>query len=209
MILKKFLNKSNSGGFCKLNYTYGLESNIIKLEFKKLYTHLIIQFYEEGLITDIIDLILNRFLLSINDIKELLKKDTFTEEENYLLNGLYLNISRVDFDSATKISGYMYNVMEYFYDKNRSNILYIDTDIIYMKEVVDESFIKSIGIPYKISKIENIYFFRQKSYVFEEDYTIKIRGIGKLNSIEEDIVLKMKSDLQSRIRDEKLDELLN
>ena len=118
-------------------------------------------------------------------------------------------ILRVDFDSATKISGYMYNVMEYFYDKNRSNILYIDTDIIYMKEVVDESFIKSIGIPYKISKIENIYFFRQKSYVFEEDYTIKIRGIGKLNSIEEDIVLKMKSDLQSRIRDEKLDELLN
>ena len=60
-IIREFLDKNDCGGFCELNSSYKgihIEDEIIKLEFKKLYTHLIIKFFDEGLIgEDIFDLV--------------------------------------------------------------------------------------------------------------------------------------------------------
>jgi len=192
-IIKEFLDKSNDGGFNRVNQSFGLESNIIKLKFNKLYAHLILQFFDEGLIK--IQNITDPNLLNIkfDELRELLKKDDYTNNENILLNSLY---RLLDFHSAIRISGYMNSIMSYYWDKNYSSILYIDTDTIYLKKIIDEDFIKSIGIPYKITYIDSIYFLREKSYLYEENLEIKVVNY-KLSDVDEHIISEMKSNIRN------------
>jgi len=117
MILKQFLDKCDNGGFCILNgNNIGIliQKNIIKLSFKKLYTHLILQFINEGLLSnDIMMDVFDKLKTNVDNINELLKKDTFSEQENSILNNLYGYLYLEDYHASIRISGYMYSIMEY------------------------------------------------------------------------------------------------
>ena len=209
-IIREFLDKSYCGGFCELNSSYKgihLEGEIIKLEFKKLYTHLIIKFFDEGLIGEyIFESTLNKLNTNVDEIENLLIKDNYSEHESMLLNSLFGLLGKNDYHSSIRISSYMYSILEYYYNKNFENILYIDTDIIYMTKFEDEDFIKSIEVPYNLSIISNIYFIRKKKYIFLDNLEIKTRGMNKKQLELENIDLIM-SEMRATIRNKKLKEL--
>lgn len=209
-IIREFLDKNDCGGFCELNSSYKgihIEDEIIKLEFKKLYTHLIIKFFDEGLIgEDIFDLVLNKLNTNLDEIENLLTKDDYSEHENMLLNSLFGLLDKNDYHSSIRISSYIYSILEYYYNKNFENILYIDTDTIYMTKFEDEDFIKRIGIPYNLSIISNIYFIRSKKYIFLDNLEIKTRGMNKKQLELENVDLIM-SEMKTIIRNKKLKDL--
>ena len=209
-IIREFLDKSYCGGFFELNSSYKgihLEGEIIKLEFKRLYTHLIIKFFDEGLIGEnIFESTLNKLNTNLDEIENLLAKGNYSEHENMLLNSLFGLLSKNDYHSSIRISSYMYSILEYYYNKNFENILYIDTDTIYMTKFEDEDFIKSIGVPYNLSIINNIYFLRKKQYIFLDNLEIKTRGMSKKyldGSDIEDVI----SEMRASIRNKKLKDL--
>ncbi len=203
-MLKQFLdNHNNSGGFCELNSKFNnlsIHSNILKIEFKRLYTHLTIQFYDEGLITGE-----DKSNINIDYLKELIKKNNYSDYENLLLNSCF---GTLEFKNSVRISGYMYSIMEYYFNKYKDNILYIDTDSIYVTEIQDEDFIKSIGVPYEIHQINQIYFIAKKRLYIEIDGEIVKRGVSnKVWESTKDVYHNMEAIMKSNIRERKLKEL--
>lgn len=202
MILKQFLDKCDNGGFVELNskFTRVLLKDIIKLSFKKLYTHLILQFYDEGLLSDdTMMFVFDKLKTNIDNIKELLKKDILSDQDKIILYALYGYLGKIDYHSANRISGYMNSIMDYYYNRYCDNILYIDTDTIFMSKFEGENFIKSIGIPYDVKEVNQIYLVSKKRFFIEEEGKISMKGLPKrYNSIIQDMELVMRSNVRER-----------
>ena len=212
MILRQFLDRSDDGGFCELNENNKgklIECDIIKLSFKKLYTYLILQFIDEGLLRhDTMSIVFDKLKTNVDNINELLKKDTVSEQENIVLNGhLYGHLYQEDYRASCRISGYMNLIMNYYYTKYYDNILYIDTDTIYMVKFEGEDFIKSIGVPYNIKMFNQIYFVSKKRFIKEEDGKILISGPLRGMKRYLDIIQNVELTMRSNVRERKLKEI--
>jgi len=207
-ILIDFVDKSTNGGFCEYNPKFSevlITDNIIKLEFKKLYSNLVVQFCEEGLLGYItIESVINELGISFSYLKELVKKDIFSPEDNIILNSLY---GKLDFHTSVRISGYIYSIMEYYFNEFRGSIIYIDTDIIFMTEFVGEDFIKSIGIPYSLNCVNQFYLHSKKRYLLEEGGSIITKGVSNLYWSNKNIIRDMELQMVSNKRSRKLKEL--
>ena len=151
--------------------------------------------------------VFDKLKTNVDNINELLKKDTFSEQENSILNNLYGYLYLEDYHASIRISGYMYSIMEYYYNRYYDNILYIDTDTIFMSKFEGEDFIKSIGIPYNIKMVNQIYLVAKKRFFVEEEGKISMRGLS--SKYHHDIIQNIEPIMRSNVRERKIDEILS
>lgn len=203
-IISKYLNKSTNAGFCKLRLFGHIDGPITKVYLKNIYNHLILLFFDEGLINqsemgrEIFIEMLKKLDLTPDKLRELLIKDEVIHHK------LLFIISKLDITLACKISGYLFTLLKQYYFINK-NIIYIDTDTIYFNGDTYDNYFDSIEIPYEKSYLDSIYFIREKSYIYSDGFNISYFGIKHYEIVNYNhIVSKMKS----KIRENKINLIL-
>lgn len=167
----EILDNPKLGGMCWINDDYKQKyiENFTEIQFKKIYTKIICLLFYRG------KLIFNndRFGELFSFISENL--ENFSEIKhimNFWLNmtfGIYTTSKEIkykcnDMFQVTKYARLMWNDI---LNKFKSNIIYIDTDVIYLKGNFDfEKLLKQINrykLPYKINDIQNGLFIEKKT----------------------------------------------
>ena len=191
-------------------YSNSIISDCNQLEFKTLYSCIIIQLWEYG-----IDFSPVKNLDKLKSHLENRPSDNEIEklsEWKLFVNGFFGIIYRTDAELANLISGYAHQVLIELFNHN-SNIIYMDTDAIYYTGGIN---MLDIDLPYRINKLK--YFFitgKKKIIRMLDDGEIQIRGFHKHDKKNIEIAGKefspndIVATMKAKNRDEQIDNILN
>ena len=168
-------------------------TNISKISFNSLYPNIIVKLYENGKLKFNIDefAIIYSFMVkniniiknhkNITDVSKLLFK--------FLINYTYGALSNPKFsnfyvDKHRLICEYIHHPLVTFKNDYIDNIIYVDTDVIYLDFLTKE--IKKqfdwLELPYEIEYGINGFFLEKKKFIIDKNNSCKVRGIQEYKS---------------------------
>jgi hypothetical protein len=202
-------------GFCWVNEDYKeiLLEDINRLSFNSLYSNIIVGLYDSGYID-------NKESSNIERIRYFLEnKETIKEVEIYKNERLFVNsyfgiLYKKYKDSANMIMKLLYLFYLDFIRDNKDSIVYINVDEIFYKGNINVD----IGIEFIIEKVDYLQVNAKGKYITYMEGELKLRGYrtrvknaqeGSFAYRESVIGDEMKNKIISRIREDKLNKILN
>ena len=169
-----------------------LYRDLYVISFTKLYPNILVQMYDIGLMP--------HEKILIESLREELKKPK-SLQDNFFVNSYYGNLYYRNNSITDLLSKYL-NVW-YVELVSKYDIIYIDTDEIYVHDLSIIDSIKELDIPYVIEKINYIYIHDRKRYVISDDFGIRIKG----RQTKDQTLLLMKNNIVTMIREDKLESI--
>jgi|GEM_PF-4863574 len=187
-------NRNWSGAFLYINpkFKNSLCKNIIQIEFERLYPCIISKLQKNKKINFsnpqfglLYRYIVDNYIFLRNLITDDEKRVFLKKLINFTYGAISSSKSRINVDNPYLVSEYVKSVFEDITEYD-DNIIYMDTDIIYLKELTEEikSKINSLELPYSVSntiqneKFSGI-FLSMKTYLLTDiDGTRIIKKVG-------------------------------
>ena len=214
MIVKRYVNKDHVelvGGYFYLNRTQVeiLHKNIYRLEFKHLYSSIIVGLYDEGYIKEEIE------KLKLTDEIEKLKTYLFFEEkykpqkEQWILfvNGFFGRLYAINSNLANTISGYIHPFWEELRNQT-DNILLIDTDAIWYKDNLPQELFDKLGLQYITIPIDYFYLINIYTYIEVSNGELKTKGIERKTGITKENQIHL-NNFKVLLRQDKINQILD
>jgi len=209
--IKEYSPDDLIGGYLYLNKPQGeiLHKNIYKLEFKNLYSYIIVGLYDNGYLK-------HKDIESFNLSEEIFKLKLYlTQPEphddawKFFVNGFYGKLYNYYSRQIPMISGYMY----LFYEELRQqthNILSIDTDTIWYKDSLPQELFNELGLPYRIIPIDYFYLieFKYKRYIEVCNGELKTKGIERKSGMSKEHQ-ECLAKVKGLIREDKINQILD
>lgn len=162
MMIQRHKNRLDSNitdisGFIWINEDFRnkIFLNCKKLEWDSLYPNIVLQLYEEKIIT------LEDY--ESRDLKYFLEnKSELKKTDPYMYNGLYGKIVNRDYKFVSLIAQYT----KLYYTEliqNNPNIFYVDVDVIYYTGEIDYFDLLDLGVEYNISDVDSFIFSAKKN----------------------------------------------
>lgn len=218
MIIERYVNKDNKelvGGFVDLNkkYTEILYKGVYKLEFKHLYSILIVRLYDAGYIKEEVDAF--GFTEDIDKLKSyLFTQEHYQPKEEYwklFVNGFFGKLYNRHANIANIIASYMHPFYEELLEQT-DNIFYIDTDTIYYKDSLPQELLEELGLEYRIKPIDYLYFLKKKCFVCVDETGFKAKGMIRKSGImkeHQEIISNIKRIILAEYRNKQIDSILD
>jgi hypothetical protein len=201
-------------GFFWVNEDYKeiLLEDINRLSFNSLYSNIIVGLYDSGYID-------NKESSNIERIRYFLEnKETIKEAEIYKNERLFVNsyfgiLYKKYKDSANMIMKLLYLFYLDFIEDNKDSIVYINVDEIFYKGNVNVD----IGIGFIIENVDYLQVNAKGKYISYMEGELKLRGYRTVKNATQGsfayrndvIVNEIKNKIISRIRESKLNKILN
>jgi hypothetical protein len=227
MIIERYVNKDNKelvGGFVHLNkkYTEILYKGVYKLEFKHLYSILIVRLYDAGYIKEEVVAFAAYFVhdaLGFTEDIEKLKSYLFTQEHyqpkeehwKFFVNGFFGKLYNRHANIANIIAIYMHLFYEELLEQT-DNILYIDTDTIYYKDSLPQELLEELGLEYIITPVDYLYFLKKKCFVCVDETGFKAKGMIRKSGImkeHQEIISNIKRIILAEYRNKQINSILD
>lgn len=163
--------------------------NINKITFNLFYPSIIVDLYKNNKIIFNITEFGEIYTFLYNNYKTIKLDKNLSENGNtvfnYIIYGLYgiscNKFNNYGFDNTNLLSEVTYNINKHIFETFKDDVIYIDTDIIYLKTINIElyKFLKTLPLKYEIENDINFCIFRKKCYISEESSIIYTHGISK------------------------------
>lgn len=168
-------------------------TNICKISFNALYPNIIVKLYEKGKLKFNIDEFAIIYSFMVKNIKEIKNhkdiKDVSKLLFKFLINYTYGAISNSKFskfyvDKHHLICEYIHHPLVTFKNDYIDNIIYVDTDEIYLdfltKEIKEQ--FDWLELPYEVIYGINGFFLEKKKFIIDKNNSCKVRGIQEYKS---------------------------
>jgi len=182
------------GGYCNFSSEFLSKEcyNIKRIQFESLYPSIIVNLYKEGKIKFNVIEFGELYTFLVENKKVIKSNNKLTNNSqtvlNIVLNGLYglssNSLYKFGIDKGCLITDFAYKMNEYIFETFKDDIIYIDTDTIYLKEINNSlsTYLSNLPLKYKIEDNINFCVFRKKTFVCEDSNGIRVSGMMKNKS---------------------------
>jgi len=201
MMIQRYKNRLDSNikdisGFTWINEDFRnkIFLNCKKLEWNSLRPNIILQLYEEKIIT--LDDCEARDLKYFLENKSELKK---TDPDMYNAFKIRSNILGI-FNRGDMFGSLITQYTKLYYTEliqNNPNIFYIDVDVIYYTGEIDYFDLLDLGVDYNISDVDSFIFSAKKRYIEITDSRTKVIGYLRRNDLSSDKNIEIEGQLYS------------
>lgn len=197
-------------GTCWLNENEQrkLHKDVYKIELNSLYPNVLMQLYENNIVTlDENDY--KRMKYFINNRKEFLDEHTIEEytQEKVWVNSYYGRLYRSQPMIAYYITEYVNQFHKFLLKKWEDNIIYIDVDTIIVKDNLTSIKwdVEDLKIPFDIEDVKHYYLKSKKRYAYNIGNQIVVKGFRDRDIVQYE---ELKNLIVREVRNDKLDDLL-